>query len=333
MKALVTGGAGFIGSHLIDLLLEEDYEVICYDNLEDGNLDNISSASKNSKFTFIKDDILNYETLCESSIGCDVIFHLAGKADIVPSVENPRKYFEVNVSGTVNVLEAARLNSVRRVVYAASSSCYGIAKNFPTKETDELSPEYPYAQTKLMGEEALLHWGKIYNIEVNSLRLFNVYGPRSRTNGTYGAVFGVFLAQKLAKKPFTVVGDGEQVRDFVFVKDVAKAFLSAATSKSVNEIFNVSTGNPQSVNTLISLLDGYGVEYIPKRPGEPDRTHGDHSKIQSKLGWSARTSFEEGVSEILENIDYWKKAKVWSTSEIVDETRSWFKFLGNSGEK
>ncbi|OUR93636.1 NAD-dependent dehydratase [Halobacteriovorax marinus] len=333
MKALVTGGAGFIGSHLIDLLLEEKFEVICFDNLDDGNLENLSHALKSNSFTFIEDDILNFDRLSEASVGCDVIFHLAGKADIVPSVENPKKYFDVNVTGTVNVLEAARFNSIKRVVYAASSSCYGIATNFPTSETDALSPEYPYAQTKLMGEEALLHWGKIYNIEVNSLRLFNVYGPRSRTNGTYGAVFGVFLAQKLANKPFTVVGDGEQVRDFVFVTDVAKAFLSAATSKCFQEIFNVATGKPQSVNTLISLLDGHGVEFIPKRPGEPDRTHGDSSKIANKLNWHAEVSFADGVAEILKNIDYWKKAKVWSTSEIVDETKSWFKFLGTDCEE
>jgi len=330
MKVLVTGGAGFIGSHLCTELINCGDEVICYDNLEDGQIQNIQHLINNEKFKFIEETILNFEALLESSVDVDVIYHLAGKADIVPSVNNPKLYFDVNVTGSFNVIEAARANNIRRVVYAASSSCYGLADEYPTTETCALSPEYPYAQTKLMGESCLLHWGKVYGIEVNSLRLFNVYGPRSRTNGAYGSVMGVFLAQKLASKKFTVVGSGEQVRDFVYVGDVAKAFMKAGKCKKFGEIINIATNNPQSINHLVSLLDGHGVEFIPKRPGEPDRTQGDSTKAKDILGWSAETTFEEGVQLILNDIDYWKDARVWSSSEIKKETESWFKLLGKN---
>lgn len=259
--------------------------------------------------------------------GVDYVFHMAALADIVPSIQQPWEYYSSNVLGTYNVVECARESGVKKLVYAASSSCYGIPDEYPTKETAEIRPQYPYALTKRLGEETVLHWGQVYGLPVITLRLFNVYGTRSRTSGTYGAVFGVFLAQKLAGKPFTVVGTGEQTRDFTYVTDVADAFYTASQSDIVNETFNVGSGGTYSVNRLCSLFDG-DVVYIPKRPGEPDCTFADTSKIENTLGWKAKVTFEDGVQEILKNIDYWKEAPVWTPDTISTATEDWFKYLG-----
>ncbi len=325
-NVVVTGGAGFIGSHLVDKLLSEGCRVTVIDNLSTGRVENIVHCK--DKVEFVEADISDFDKILPIFKDKDIIFHLAALADIVPSIVEPRKYYNSNVMGTMCVVEAARLSGVRRLIYAASSSCYGIPPDgfYPTSESAPINPQYPYAFTKYLGEQTVLHWGKVYNLEVVSLRLFNVYGPRSRTSGTYGAVFGVFLAQKLAGKPYTVVGDGTQKRDFVFVTDVADAFVTAAFSDVNNEIFNVGTGEPQSVNTLVSLLGGEKV-HIPKRPGEPDCTWADISKIKSMLGWQPKVSFKEGVAKILEHIDYWKDAPVWTPEKIKGATEDWFKYL------
>lgn len=327
MKALITGGAGFIGSHLAELLLNEGHDVVVVDNLNSGRLRNIELLAKFPNFEFKKIDIRDVAKVDLAVQGMDWVFHLAGLADIVPSIENPVEYYQVNVDGTFNMLEASRKAKVKRFVYAASSSSYGFAKQLPTPETAAISPEYPYALTKYMGEELVLHWAKVYKLPTLSLRLFNVYGPRSRTSGTYGAVFGVFLAQKLANKPFTVVGDGTQTRDFTFVTDVARAFYAAAKSDASGEAMNVGSDNHYSVNRLVELLGGE-VTYIPKRPGEPDCTFADTTKIKKLINWKPQVSFEEGVAELIKNIDYWRDAPVWDPVSIQKATQTWFKYLG-----
>jgi len=323
MRYLVTGGAGFIGSHMVDQLLCDGHSVRVIDNLSTGRLQNLDNHKNNKNLEFIQEDISELSSIRDHFKDIDKVIHMAALADIVPSIVNPAQYYKSNITGTFSVIEAARLAGVKRLVYTASSSCYGIPDKYPTPETSEIYPQYPYALTKRLGEEIVLHWGQVYKLPVVSLRLFNVYGSRSRTSGTYGAVFGVFLAQKLADKPFTVVGDGEQRRDFIHVSDVAEAFVQAAYSDVANEVFNVGSGNPQSVNKLVSLLGGEKV-HIPKRPGEPDCTHADISKIKSMLGWEPKVSFEEGVSRIIEQIDYWKGAPVWTPEKIADATKEWF---------
>jgi UDP-glucose 4-epimerase len=186
MKALITGGAGFIGSHLAELLLKEGHDVVIVDNLKSGRLESVPKGAHFHQAD-IRDDLTPYFE------GVEWVFHLAALADIVPSIENPEDYFSVNVQGTFNVLQAAKKAGVKRFLYAASSSCYGLPEEFPTKETSKISPQYPYALTKYLGEELVMHWEKVYQLPSLSLRLFNVYGPRSRTSGTYGAVFGVFI--------------------------------------------------------------------------------------------------------------------------------------------
>lgn len=323
--AVVTGGAGFIGSHMVDLLLGQGLRVHVIDNLVGGRLRNLEHHKKNKDLKVETRDILDVKSDDALFEGASYVFHFAGIGDIVPSIERPVDYMRNNVMGTVQVLEAARYAKVEKVVYAASSSCYGLA-DVPTKESAPICPEYPYALSKYQGEQAIFHWGKVYKLPVNSIRIFNAYGTKSRTSGAYGAVFGVFLAQKLANKPFTVVGDGKQSRDFVYASDVAEAFYLAATTNKVNEVFNLGAGNPQSVNRLVELLGG-DVVYIPKRPGEPDCTWADISKIQRELGWKQKVSFEEGVGRMLEQIDYWKEAPVWNEKSIQKATKTWFTFL------
>jgi UDP-glucose 4-epimerase len=327
MKTLVTGGAGFIGSHLCELLLSRGHDVVAVDSLTCGRLKNFLSFEKHPRFRFVKADIRDIEALKPAFRGIEWVFHLAGLADIVPSIEQPANYYSTNVTGTFNVLECAREHGARRLVYAASSSSYGIPEAYPTPETSPIKPQYPYALTKYMGEELVLHWAQTYKLPALSLRLFNVYGPRSRTTGAYGAVFGVFLAQKLNGKPFTVVGDGKQTRDFTFVTDVAEAFLRAAESEHSGEAMNVGSNNHYSVNRLVELLGG-DVVYIPKRPGEPDCTFADVIKIRRLLDWQARVSFEEGVQRMLERLEDWRDAPVWDPASISQATSSWFRYLG-----
>ncbi len=329
MRALVTGGCGFIGSHLAEQLLAEGHEVVIIDNLSCGCLANIESFQDHQKLTVVTADIVDREQISSVFSGANWVFHLAGIADIVPSIERPDAYFENNVLGTLNVLQCARGAGVQRFVYAASSSSYGIPSEYPTPEISPSKPQYPYALTKFMGEELVLHWANVYKLPALSLRLFNVYGPRSRTTGAYGAVFGVFLAQKLNNKPFTVVGNGEQTRDFTYVSDVANAFLHAAQSDCSGEAINVGSGNHYSINYLVSLLGGERV-YIPKRPGEPNCTFADTKKIRSLLGWAPQVSFEQGVQKMLHVIENWRDAPLWDQSSIDQATANWFKFLGSN---
>lgn len=327
MKCLVTGGAGFIGSHLSELLINQGHQVIALDNLTSGRLNNLDSISSNPNFSFVNADIRDPGALAPAFKGVQWVFHLAGLADIVPSIEMPEQYYSTNVTGTFNVLEAARAAGAKRLVYAASSSSYGIPDAFPTDETSAIQPQYPYALTKYMGEELVLHWAKVYQLPTVSLRLFNVYGTRSRTTGAYGAVFGVFLAQKLNNKPLTVVGDGKQTRDFTYVTDVAAAFYAAAQSNVIGEALNVGSGNHYSVNELVQLIGG-AVENIPKRPGEPDCTFAKVDKIERLLNWKARVPFKEGVATMLANIENWRDAPVWDPRSIREATNTWFKHLG-----
>ncbi|MCB6182229.1 SDR family oxidoreductase [Leeia sp. TBRC 13508] len=328
MRVLVTGGAGFIGSHLTELLVANGHHVTVIDDLSCGKRENILHLLSTGLVDFHHLDIRQKEAIFPLFQEVDWVFHLAGKADIVPSIEQPEDYYSVNVTGTFNVLQAARAAGVKRFVYAASSSCYGLATKFPTPETAPIQPQYPYALTKEMGEELVLHWSKVYQLPCVSLRLFNVYGPRARTSGAYGAVFGVFLAQLSQGLPLTVVGDGSQTRDFTFVADVANAFFTAAKSDISGEIMNVGSGGHYSVNYLVQLL-GAEYCYIPKRPGEPDCTFADTTKISQLLGWKPKVSFEQGVEIMKTCAKDWQDAPLWTPDSISQATASWFKYLGD----
>ena len=325
MRIIITGGAGFIGSHFVDLCLQNKYEVVVLDNFSTGRRQNLAHVLE--EIELVECDISRADTWEHLFKGASAVVHLAALADIVPSIQKPNEYFDSNVKGTLNVLEAARSHNVDRVIYSASSSCYGMASQFPTLETAECEPQYPYALTKQMGEDLVLHWHKVYKLHTTSLRFFNVYGPRSRTSGTYGAMFGVFLAQKLAGEPLTVVGDGTQTRDFTYVTDIARALFKALTVETPGQIFNVGSGKPVSVMEVVRLLKCNHV-FIPKRPGEPEITHADVTKIYDQLGWTPEISIEQGVEKILSEIDYWKEAVVWKPETIAKATQDWFEYLG-----
>lgn len=324
--SIVTGGAGFIGSHMVDLLLSRGHAVRVIDNLVGGREGNLAHHANNPKLSLEKADIRDLEPGSALFKDVDYVIHFAGIGDIVPSIERPIDYMTVNVQGTVRVLEAARAGKIKKLVYAASSSCYGLA-DVPTKENHPIAPEHPYALSKYQGEMAVMHWRRVYKLPVNSIRIFNAYGPRARTTGAYGAVLGVFFKQKLAGKPFTVIGDGTQRRDFLYVTDVADAFLRAAEAEQTGEIWNLGAGNPQSVNKLVELIGGT-VTYIPKRPGEPDCTWADITKIQRDLKWKPVVPFEEGVRRMMQDIELWRDAPLWDPQSIAKATKTWFEYLG-----
>lgn len=326
---VVTGGAGFIGSHLVDLLLGEGYRVRVIDNLVGGHLGNLAHHKGEPRLSVDTRDVRALAPDDAVFKGAEYVVHYAGIGDIVPSVERPVDYMSANVMGTVHVLEASRHAGVKKFVYAASSSCYGLTTELPTGENAPILPQYPYALSKYQGEQAVLHWHKVYRLPAVSVRIFNAYGPRSRTTGAYGAVFGVFLAQKLAGKPLTVVGDGTQTRDFVFVTDVARAFYLAAVSGRPGEVYNLGAGRPQPVNRLAELLGGEIVR-LPKRPGEPDCTWADTSKIRAELGWEPNVSFEEGVAVMVGQIERWRDAPLWDPESIAEATRTWFEALADT---
>ena len=324
---IVTGGAGFIGSHMVDLLVDRGCRVRVIDNLVGGRESNLAQHQDNPALDFERRDLCQVEAGDALFKDADFVFHFAGIGDIVPSIERPAEYLSVNVMGTVRALEAARHAKVQKFVYAASSSCYGLAST-PTREDHPIQPLYPYALSKVQGEQAALHWHRVYGLPVNSIRIFNAYGPRVRTTGAYGAVFGVFLRQKLEGRPFTVVGDGTQRRDFIYVTDVADAFLRAAETEITGQTFNLGGGNPQSVNRLVELLEGETVP-VAKRPGEPDCTWADISKIEKLLGWQPTVSFEVGVGHMLAHLDDWRDAPLWNPDSIADATREWFRLMSD----
>jgi UDP-glucose 4-epimerase len=325
--AVVTGGAGFIGSHMVDLLVERGFRIHVIDNLTGGRTANLAQHTGNTDVVLEERDIRSFAS--DDAFFKDAVYvvHFAGIGDLVPAIERPTEYLSVNVQGTVRMLECARASggALKKFVYAASSTCYGLAE-IPTSEDHPIRPEHPYGLSKNLGEQICTHWHKVYGLPVNTIRIFNAYGTRSRTSGTYGAVFGVFLRQKIAGEPFTVVGDGTQRRDFIFVTDVARAFLAACETRLTGRVWNVGAGHPQSVNRLVELIGG-NVVHIPKRPGEPDCTFADITRIKRELGWSPTVSFENGVAMVMANIEYWRDAPLWNPASIAAATSSWFRHI------
>ena len=323
-KILVTGGAGFIGSHLVEELVKRN-KVVIIDDLSTGNIKNLKCVIKNKNLKFIKKN-LNNKNLNKYFKDIKLVYHLAAQSDIIPSVKNPKTYFDSNVNATVNLIEYCRNNNVKKIIYAASSSCYGVPKKYPTNENAKIDTRYPYSFTKYIAEQTLLHWGQVYNIKIKSLRLFNVFGPRVRTIGHYGAMFGVFLAQKANGYPLTIVGNGKQKRDFTFVSDVVNAFILAGKSKSKKRVFNIGTGKPVSINYVASLMKNKKV-YIPKRPGEPDKTYANIFKAQKYLNFNPKVNFKDGLDVMLDNLETWKKAPLWTKKNIKISTKAWFKYI------
>lgn len=299
IKSIVTGGAGFIGSNLVDRLVKEGHQVIVIDNFISGDKKNLSHHSKKI-VKIINLDIVQDKKLNKYFYNVDYVFHLAGLAEIIPSIKNPKNYFINNVLGTLNVLEACKNKKIKKFVYAASSSCYGNPKKFPTSEDEKVDTKNPYAMTKFLGEELVMKYATIFGMPNVSFRFFNVYGPRLNTSGQYGAVFSNFLKQKKNKKPLTIVGNGNQTRDFIYVEDLIDAFLQILKNKKVNEIYNLGSGKETSINKIAQIFGGKKI-FVPKRPGEPKRSLANISKIRKDINWTPKISIEEGIKRFLKN--------------------------------
>lgn len=295
-KAVVTGGAGFIGSHIVDALIDDGWNVEVVDSL-------CASTGEyvNKEATLHTVDIRSYEALESIFKDTDTVFHLAALPRVSYSIEHPKETHEVNVTGTLNVLMAARASNVRRVVFSTSAAVYGDLEIMPLSETAEPRPLSPYALHKYVGEEYMKLFSALYELETVSLRYFNVYGPRLDPHGAYALVIGAFLKQRSEGKPMTITGDGTQTRDFIHVRDIARANMLAATATQVGkgEVMNVGSGKETTINELAECIGGEVVYVEPRL--EPHRSVADVSRAQSLLGWNAEISLNDGIAELKKN--------------------------------
>ena len=298
-KSVITGGAGFIGSNLTNRLLDMGHKVIVLDNFVSGKRSNLSHHN-NKNLKIVNIDISKSENLDKYFKKVDYVFHLAALAEIIPSFKNPEKYFNNNVIGTLNVLNAAKKTKIKKMIYAASSSCYGAPKKFPTSEKDKIDLKHPYAVTKFVGEELVMRYALMFNMPNISFRFFNVYGPRLNVSDQYSAVIGNFLSQTKSKKALTVVGDGKQTRDFIHVDDLINAFIKIIKSKFENKIYNLGSGKRTSINTIAKIFGGKK-KFIPIRPGEPKNSVADIKKIKKDINWKPKISIEQGIKKLLKN--------------------------------
>ena len=298
-RSIITGGAGFIGSNLTDHLVRIGHKVTVIDNFVSGKKTNLSHHKKKD-VKIIKIDISKSKKLYKYFKGADYIFHLAGLAEIIPSIKNPKKYFDNNVIGSLNVVEAAKKAKVKKFIYAASSSCYGTPKSFPTSEKSKIDLKHPYAVTKYMGEELIMKYASIFKMPNISFRFFNVYGPRLNTSGQYSAVIANFLSQMKKKKPLTIVGNGKQTRDFIHVDDLVNAFIKVIKSNLANKIYNLGSGKKTSINTIAKIFGGKR-KFIPNRPGEPKNSLANISKAKKEINWKPKITIEEGIKRLIKN--------------------------------
>jgi UDP-glucose 4-epimerase len=300
----VIGGAGFIGSHIVDRLISMGHNVVVFDNLSEGKLSNLDTAKTITKklgigsVQFVRGDIRDFRAVRCAVDGCSWVYHLAAMSRIQPSITEPLLAFEENVMGTANVAEACRQAGVKRLIYSASSSAYGLANEPPMVESMPTDVLNPYALSKHVGEEIVALYNRLYGLSTVSLRYFNVYGPRHQEEGSYATVIAIFRKQKRLGKKLTVVGDGTQRRDFTFVGDVVEAnMLAAMRYDLVRETINVGTGVNYSINEVAEIVGGE-VEFIPPRLGEARVTLACVDKAARLLGWKPTVSLRAGLEEI-----------------------------------
>ena len=295
-KVIVTGGAGFIGSHLVEGLVRKNYKVTVLDNLSTGNLKNLSLVKK--KIKFIKCDLSKEKNLFLLFKNTKFVFHLAGLSKTIESIKNPKKYYKANVIATKNILNACRKVKIKKLIYAASASCYGNPRQIPTSEKAKIKNLTPYAKTKWKAERLVINESKLKNFSSISLRFFNVYGPRSLATNSYSSVISIFLKQKLKNKPLTIYGDGSQTRDFIYVSDVVNVMLKAAKSKIYKQIFNVASQKSLTINKIAKIFGGK-IEYLPPRKGEPKYSEANIKKIKTLLKWKPKVSINKGINYLL----------------------------------
>jgi UDP-glucose 4-epimerase len=297
LRALVTGGAGFIGSNLVALLLEEGCQVRVLDDLSTGcrqNLDDLDAQ-------LVEADVRDAEAVFRAAHGVDVVFHLAASVGNARAIDDPVADSAINVIGTINVLEAARRNGVRKLVYSSSAGIFGELVALPIREDHPQEPISPYGVSKLGGEKMCIAYGRLYDLETVCLRYFNVYGPNQRYDA-YGNVIPIFVHRMLEEEALTIFGDGEQTRDFVHARDVAAANVAAARSVGVSGCFNIASGTRISINRLVELLravSGMPVAAVhgPERPGDVRDSLADLSAARAAFGYAPRVEIEDGLRE------------------------------------
>ena len=292
-KVIVTGGAGFIGSNLVDALILKGFDVHIIDNLSNGRKENVNPKAK-----FHQTDLTDLSAITPLFKDADFVFHLAALARVQFSIENPKETNDANVGGTVNVLIASHKNKVKKVIYSASSSAYGDQKTLPLKESMIANPKSPYGLQKYIGELYMKLWSEVYGIPTVSLRYFNVYGPRQNAEGAYALVVAKFLKLRKEGKPMTITGDGAQTRDFTHVRDVVRANILSAESSNVGvgEVMNIGGGRNYSMNEVAKLIGGK-VKYVSARL-EPKHTLANTSLAKKLIGWQPEVKFEEGIEEL-----------------------------------
>jgi len=312
MKVIVTGGAGFIGSHLIDALVEKGHEVTVLDNLTTGKLKNITHHIEKGNITFIKGDIRNTKTLNKALKNADAVMHLAALISVEESIKKPLLYHQVNATGTLKLLKTAAKNKVKHIIFASSAAVYGEPKELPIKESHPPNPLSPYAATKIAAENYLKTYNHLHNITTTTLRIFNAYGPR-QTNNQYAGVITKFINNALAGKPLTIYGDGTQTRDFIYVKDTARAFIAALEAKR-NGTYNIATGKPTTINQLAQLIKqltktNSPITYTKPREGDIKHSYADTTKAQQELGFKAKTTLKEGLKQTINKLKYTNHTK------------------------
>jgi dTDP-glucose 4,6-dehydratase len=302
---LVTGGAGFIGSHIVDRLLDEGFEVRVLDNLSTGDEMNLAAHQNKKSFQFIEGDIRNCDLVEKTVKGVDAVIHEAALVSVTRSVENPLLSHEINLLGTVNLLKACKEAHVKRFVLASSCAVYGDTETLPNHENLEPKPLSPYAAHKLAAEKYAQKFYKVHGLETVSLRYFNVYGPRQKY-GPYSGVISILINRLLNDEPPTIYGDGMQTRDFVNVKDVVEAnMLALSKQEAVGEVFNISTGKAVTINklteTIQKIMDKTNLEpvHAEARQGDIKHSYGDITKAKRKLGYKPKVQLEEGLKELV----------------------------------
>jgi len=303
MKALVTGGAGFIGSHIVDRLLQDGHEVIVLDDLSTGHRENLA---ENEKLEIVEGDIRDFNTVNECMQGVDWVFHKAAVASVPKTVNDPIGSSAVNYQGTLHVLEAARQNKAKRVVFASSAALYGDEPTLPKLETMLPVTLSPYAVDKLASEYACGMYSRLYGLETVSLRYFNVYGPRQDPSSPYSGVISIFADMLSQASTPTIYGDGEQTRDFVYVSDVVEANMRAATKEpAAGQVINIATGNKITLNELLNTFCEikqmeFNAEYQDPRQGDIKESYANVSKAASILEWSSTIVLNQGLRELIE---------------------------------
>ena len=304
MKAFVTGGAGFIGSHIAERLVRDGHAVTVYDNLSSGRRENV--AAFESKIEFVEADVRDAPRLDYHMAGCDVVFHEAAVVSVPYSVEHPQETHDVNIQGTLNVLAAAKRRRVSRVVFACSAAVYGEDPELPKRESMALAPIAPYGVEKACGEMYMKTWAKLYGVETVSLRYFNVFGPRQDPSSPYSGVISIFVERALKGEAPTVFGDGMQSRDFVFVADVVQANVQAATVSGVSgRAYNVGRGAKTTLNELLATIGrivgrDMTPTYAAPRAGDIKESLADISLARAELGYAPSVDVEEGLRRLVE---------------------------------